>query len=82
MNALYREALSLIQQYDTVILHRHAMPDGDAVGSQTGLKNLLEENFPGKTIRMVGDSAARFSFLPMRSSPPRSASSWTAAQDP
>ena len=64
MNTLYRQALELIQAYDTVVLHRHSMPDGDAAGSQTGLKALLADNFPDKHIYMVGDSAARFSWLP------------------
>ena len=64
MNPLYRKALDLIRQYDTIILHRHSMPDGDAAGSQTGMRHLLEDNFPGKRIYAVGDSAARFSYLP------------------
>ena len=64
MNALFQEALQQIRQHDTIILHRHSLPDGDAIGSQTGLRNLLQENFPEKEIHMVGDSSSRFSFLP------------------
>ena len=64
MNALYEQALELIRQYSTIIIHRHSMPDGDAAGSQTGLRELLAENFPGKRICIVGDSAARFAYLP------------------
>lgn len=44
-----------IIQYDTIIIHRHARPDMDAVGSQYGLKLLLEKNYPTKKIYVVGD---------------------------
>lgn len=64
MNLLYRQAYSLIQQFDTIVLHRHSMPDGDAIGSQLGLRNLLRDNFPDKKVYMVGDSAERFHYLP------------------
>lgn len=57
------EALELLKKYDTVIIHRHTNPDGDAMGSQIGLKNLLHENFPEKKVYAVGDGAGRFSFM-------------------
>ena len=57
------EALELLKKYDTVIIHRHTNPDGDAMGSQIGLKNLLLDNFPEKKVYAVGDSAGRFSFM-------------------
>ena len=52
-----------IEAHDTVILHRHATPDGDALGSQIGLKHLILENYPGKTVYTVGDAAMRYSFM-------------------
>ncbi|MBQ7145254.1 MAG: bifunctional oligoribonuclease/PAP phosphatase NrnA [Lachnospiraceae bacterium] len=64
MHKLYQQALALIRSRDSIILQRHAMPDGDAVGAQTGLKELLRDNFPEKRLFAVGDSAARFDFLP------------------
>ena len=60
----YQQALELIRRYDTIILHRHKMPDGDAIGAQTGLKQLIRDNFPEKSVYSVGDSAERFDFLP------------------
>lgn len=60
---MYESILSLIQQHDTIILHRHTKPDGDALGSQIGLKHILLENFPEKTVYMVGDSAGSYGFL-------------------
>lgn len=57
------DALELLKKYDTVIIHRHTNPDGDAMGSQIGLKNLLLDNFPEKKVYAVGDGAGRFSFM-------------------
>lgn len=60
---MFEKLLALIGQYDTVIIHRHKNPDGDALGAQIGLKHLLRANFPAKTILAVGDGAGRFSFM-------------------
>ena len=60
---MFEAILTEIQKYDTIILHRHYRPDGDALGSQIGLKHLLRENFPGKTVYAVGDEAGFFGFM-------------------
>ena len=60
---MYREILQEILQYDKIIIHRHSNPDGDALGSQIGLRLILEENFPEKKIYTVGDHAKRYSFM-------------------
>ena len=52
-----------IEEHETVIIHRHATPDGDALGSQVGLKNLIKENYPGKAVYAVGDGAGRYAFM-------------------
>ena len=52
-----------IRRYDRIILHRHKKPDGDAMGSQVGLKHILKENFPEKEIYAVGDAAGFFGFM-------------------
>ena len=41
---MFEKILKLIEKYDTVIIHRHTNPDGDALGSQIGLKNIIKEN--------------------------------------
>ena len=51
---MFQNMLNTIQKYTTIIIHRHSRPDGDALGSQIGLKYLLQENFPEKTVCMVG----------------------------
>lgn len=60
---MFEKILELIHKYDTIILHRHYRPDGDAMGSQIGLKNLLIQNYPHKKIYAVGDDAKFFSFM-------------------
>ncbi len=59
----YREALGLIEEYDSIIIHRHSKPDGDALGSQKGLKEIIRLNWPDKKVYMVGDNPGRYSFI-------------------
>lgn len=60
---MFEKILEAIQQYDTIIIHRHTSPDGDALGSQIGLKHILKDNFPNKKIYVVGDGAGRYAFM-------------------
>ena len=48
------QILEKIKAYNTIIIHRHMKPDPDALGSQVGLKELLQYNFPDKKIKVVG----------------------------
>lgn len=57
------KAFDAIKKYDVIIIHRHSNPDGDAMGSQIGLKRVLQVNFPDKKIYAAGDDARRFSFM-------------------
>ena len=52
-----------IEKYSRIIIHRHMQPDGDAIGSQVGLKHLIGDNFPGKQVYTVGDPAGRYAFM-------------------
>ena len=60
---MFQAILNAIVRYDTIIIHRHKNPDGDAMGSQIGLKHILLENFPGKNVYMVGDNAKFYGFM-------------------
>lgn len=60
---MFQEVIELIKEYDTVIIHRHTNPDGDALGSQIGLKALINTNLPEKKVYVVGDAARRYSFM-------------------
>ena len=60
---MFEKIIALIGQYDRIILHRHGRPDGDAIGSQVGLKYLLKNNFPEKEVFTVGDAPGFFGFV-------------------
>ena len=60
---MYKSILELIEKFDKIIIHRHKKPDGDALGSQIGLKHIILDNYPEKTVYVVGDSAGRYSFM-------------------
>ena len=57
------KSIELIKKFDTIIIHRHSSPDGDAIGSQIGLRNVLQFNFPEKRIYAVGDAPGRYAFV-------------------
>lgn len=59
---MYQPILQLIKKYDKIVIHRHKNPDGDAYGTQLGLKRIIEINFPEKEVYAVGD-VNMFSFL-------------------
>ena len=60
---MYQNILNEIKQYDRIIIHRHSKPDGDAIGSQIGLKHIIKENFPEKEVYVVGDHAGHYGFI-------------------
>ena len=60
---MFEAILRQIAAHDTIILHRHKNPDGDALGSQVGLKHIILENWPEKRVYMVGDAAGRYAFM-------------------
>ena len=60
---MFTQLLDKIKEYDTIVIHRHSNPDGDALGSQIGLQNILKETFPEKTVYIVGDMTDRFAFM-------------------
>ena len=60
---MFETILQEIRRFDRIILHRHKKPDGDAMGSQVGLKHILKANFPEKEVFAVGDNAGFFGFM-------------------
>ena len=60
---MFQKLFNEIKSHDIIIIHRHKNPDGDAIGSQIGLKHILKDNFPEKTVYMVGDGAGRYAFM-------------------
>ena len=60
---MFEQIRQCIEAYDTIIIHRHKNPDGDAIGSQVGLKHIIKKNFPETRVLCVGDPAGRYAFM-------------------
>ena len=60
---MFEEILQAIKEHQRIIIHRHNNPDGDAMGSQIGMKNIIKDNFPEKEVYAVGDEPKRFAFM-------------------
>lgn len=54
---MIHKILQEIENADTIIIFRHIKPDGDAIGSQHGLKFILKENYPDKKIYCLGENS-------------------------
>ena len=60
---MFEKIIEKIEKANTIIIHRHSKPDGDALGSQIGLFELIRENYPEKRVYKVGDEAGRYAFM-------------------
>lgn len=58
-----KQIIEAIQQYDTIILHRHVRPDEDAYGSQMGLQAIIKENYPNKKVYITGQHDEALTYL-------------------
>ncbi|MFT9600860.1 DHH family phosphoesterase [Mesobacillus sp.] len=57
------QILEAIENYETIIIHRHVRPDPDAYGSQGGLAEILKASFPEKNIYTVGAEEPSLNYL-------------------
>lgn len=57
------QIVETIKEFETIIIHRHMRPDPDAIGSQVGMKKIIEANFPEKSVYAVGKSVEDLEFL-------------------
>lgn len=57
------DILTAIEEAPTIILHRHQRPDLDALGSQLGLKSIIQAAFPQKAVWAVGEMPGDFAWL-------------------
>lgn len=62
-NTTFKKILKKIEEFDTIIIHGHTRPDGDCVGSQFGLQNLILDNYPNKKVYVDGEICEYCSFL-------------------
>jgi phosphoesterase RecJ-like protein len=56
--------LAKIEEYDKIVIFRHRLPDGDAIGSTKGLREILRLSYPEKEIYLNNcDSSDYLEFL-------------------
>ena len=60
MNEIQRRILHKIEEYQTIIIIRHIRPDGDAVGSTLGLREILRLTYPEKRILVVNEDYSEY----------------------
>ena len=59
-----QKILSKIKEYKSIIITRHIRPDGDAIGSSKGLREIIRATFPEKKVFVqTNDSSDYLSFL-------------------
>jgi len=51
--AVKQQIFEKIKEYKRIILFRHQRPDGDAVGSTKGLREILKDSFPEKEVYLL-----------------------------
>lgn len=59
-----QKILEKIKEFDNITIIRHTGPDPDALCSQLSLREIINLNFPNKTVYATGMSSAKFKFLP------------------
>lgn len=63
MNNKYKRIYKLIKKYKTIVITRHTGPDPDALGSQLGLREAIQNKFPNKNVYAIGMPASTFKYL-------------------
>lgn len=63
MNPIQREINKKIKEFNTIIIHRHQLPDPDALGAQGGLQKAIQHSYPNKKVYVVGEEEARLKFM-------------------
>ncbi|VEU62698.1 DHH family phosphoesterase [Mycoplasmopsis bovirhinis] len=56
-------AINAIEKYENIIIFHHIRPDGDCLGSQAGLAELIKTNYPNKNVYTIGDNKDNFHFM-------------------
>ena len=57
---MYDKIFKLIEEHNTIVIASHIFPDGDAFGSQIGIKESLKATYPNKNIFVVGSGLPDF----------------------
>lgn len=63
MNSSLQDIIKKIVVSDKIIIHRHANPDPDALGSQSGLAEAIKFSFPDKKVKIVGSPVGDLTWI-------------------
>ncbi|WP_027334246.1 DHH family phosphoesterase [Mycoplasma elephantis] len=59
----WKEVIKIIEKHDNIIIFHHIRPDGDCLGSQSGLAELIKNNYSNKSVYIIGDNENNYNFL-------------------
>lgn len=57
---MFKALKAFIERHDTITIFTHIYPDGDAIGSVIGLRELIKTNYPHKLVYGLGANIAPF----------------------
>lgn len=57
---MFKALKSFIESHETITIFSHIYPDGDAIGSVVGLRELIKQNYPNKNVFGLGANIAPF----------------------
>lgn len=60
---IQEQIIAKIEEYDTIIIHRHQRPDPDAFGSQAGLAEIIRNSYPEKHVHIVGKTVPGLAWI-------------------
>lgn len=66
---VFKDIVEAIERHKTIIIFHHIRPDGDCLGSQFGLRELILDNFKDREVIVVGDSRGQHSYLKLKHDP-------------
>jgi len=58
-----QDIYATIKDFNTIMIFPHKRPDGDAIGTSYGLKDIIMTTWPKKEVHVVGESTEFTSFI-------------------
>lgn len=62
-NEIKKQIKNEIKKWEKIIIHRHERPDPDALGSQGGLAEMIQQSFPEKEVFTAGEDNRTLDFF-------------------
>lgn len=60
---MYQPLFDFILRHEIITIFSHVYPDGDAIGSMVGLREMIKKNYPQKEVFVVGTNVVPFSYI-------------------